>query len=153
VKTLRPHPLEMDLKLLTRSEPNPFEKRIRGAGEMTISAPGNLSYDTRELTVSAGDAVQLTFNNTDVVPHNWALIRPGTLSQVGALCNQLVSDPDAVFRQYIPESDDVLVWTDIVSPRASQTIWFRAPQEPGNYPFLCTFPGHWPVMNGVLIVR
>ena len=152
-KTLRPHPLDMDLKLLTSSEPNPFEKRIRGAGEMTISAPGNLSYDTRELTVSAGDAVQLTFNNTDVVPHNWALIRPGTLSQVGALCNQLVSDPDAVFRQYIPESDDVLVWTDIVSPRASQTIWFRAPQEPGNYPFLCTFPGHWPVMNGVLIVR
>jgi putative heme-binding domain-containing protein len=152
-KELRPHPIEMDLRLLAKSEPNPFEKRINGAREIDVAAVGNLSYGTRTLRVTAGEAVQLTFENRDVVPHNWALADAGQLAAVGALCNQLVSDPDAVFRQYIPETEHVLVWTDIVSPKASQTIWFRAPEQPGHYPFLCTFPGHWPVMNGVLIVE
>jgi putative heme-binding domain-containing protein len=29
---------------------------------------------------------------------------------------------------------------------------FRAPGEPGIYPYVCTFPGHWVVMNGEMIV-
>jgi putative heme-binding domain-containing protein len=152
-KEMRPHPIVMDLDLLTKSVPNPWEKRIKDARPITIDAPGNLSFATREITVTSGEALQFTFNNSDVVPHNWALARPNTLSTVGALCNRLIADPDAVFRHYIPDTDDVLVWTDIVSPKSNQTIWFRAPSEPGRYPFLCTFPGHWPVMNGVMIVE
>jgi azurin len=30
---------------------------------------------------------------------------------------------------------------------------FEAPEKPGRYPYLCTFPGHWVVMKGVMIVR
>jgi len=29
---------------------------------------------------------------------------------------------------------------------------FRAPAEPGIYPYVCTFPGHWVVMNGEMVV-
>jgi putative heme-binding domain-containing protein len=29
---------------------------------------------------------------------------------------------------------------------------FNAPREPGVYPFVCTFPGHWVVMNGVMVI-
>ena len=52
-----------------------------------------------------------------------------------------------------PRSSKVLVYTDIVAAGQSQTIYFRAPEQPGRYPFLCTFPGHWMVMNGELIVE
>ena len=81
------------------------------------------------------------------------LVRPGTLASVGDLANKLIADPEAVLRHYVPKSDDVLVYTDIVPPQQSDTIWFDAPKEKGRYPYLCTFPGHWMVMNGELIVE
>ena len=45
------------------------------------------------------------------------------------------------------------MFTSLVQPGQSVTVQFRAPSEPGDYPFVCTFPGHWRVMNGVLRVR
>jgi azurin len=40
-----------------------------------------------------------------------------------------------------------------VSPQDQMSIYFDAPAKPGRYPFLCTFPGHWMVMNGVMVVE
>ena len=101
----------------------------------------------------AGKPIKLTFTNPDVVPHNWVLLKPGSLSRVGELVNRLVADPEAALQQYVPQSDDVLAYTDIVPPGEKFTIYFRAPETPGRYPFLCSFPGHWMVMNGQLIVE
>ena len=47
----------------------------------------------------------------------------------------------------------MLVYTDMVDPQDQFTIHFRAPAEKGRYPYLCTFPGHWMVMNGEMIVQ
>ncbi len=106
----------------------------------------------RSFKVRAGEPIKLTFTNPDSVPHNWALIKPGTLPRVGDLVNKIIAEPDAALRNYIPRSDDVLAYTDIVMPQDLFTISFRAPATPGRYPFLCTFPGHWMVMNGEMIV-
>jgi azurin len=72
---------------------------------------------------------------------------------VGDLANKIVADPEAAVRHYVPQSDDVLTYTDIVGAGESFTISFRAPGAQGRYPFLCTFPGHWMVMNGQMIVE
>ena len=61
--------------------------------------------------------------------------------------------PTRPSRHYIPRTDDVLVYTDIVGAQDQFIIYFRAPQEKGRYPYLCTFPGHWMVMNGEMIVE
>jgi azurin len=53
----------------------------------------------------------------------------------------------------VPKTDDVIVHADIVEPGKVQTIHFTAPAAPGRYPYLCTFPGHWKLMNGVMIVE
>jgi azurin len=95
----------------------------------------------------------LTFVNPDVAPHNWALTNPGSLARVGDLANKLVAAPDAVGRHYIPETKDVLAYTEIVYPRQRTTIYFQAPTVKGRHPFMCTFPGHWMVMNGELVVE
>jgi len=29
---------------------------------------------------------------------------------------------------------------------------FTAPDKPGEYPYICTFPGHWRIMQGVMKV-
>jgi azurin len=88
-----------------------------------------------------------------VVPHNWVLIKPGMLKTVGEMANRLIADPDAVARDYVPKSSDVLIFTDVVPPQGKTTISFRVPAARGRYPFLCTFPGHWMVMNGEMLVE
>ena len=152
-KVIRPHPILADLAMATQSLPNPFRKRINGARAITIETGSNLTFATRTIRAKAGEPIAFTLANPDVVPHNWALAKPGTLERVGGLANRLIGDPDASLRHYIPESDDILAFTDVVLPRDKFTIYFRAPQQPGRYPFLCTFPGHWKVMNGELIVE
>jgi len=153
-KLIAAHPILRDLALLNAKKlPNPWRDKIPGARELKLEAQSNLSYSASVLHARAGEAIKLTFANPDVVPHNWALIRPGTLPTVGNLVNQIVAEPEAELRHYIPRTNDILVHTDIVEPGREFTIWFRAPAEPGRYPFLCTFPGHWMVMNGVMIVE
>ncbi|MCA9262730.1 MAG: hypothetical protein KDA60_02730 [Planctomycetales bacterium] len=151
-KQLSRHPIVADIALATRVVPNPWESTIEGARPVTIETGENLTYQTREFQVRSGEPIALRLVNPDVVPHNWALVRPGTLAKVGGLANRLIADPNAVFRHYVPESDDVLAYTDVVTPKTDFTIYFRAPDTPGRYPYLCTFPGHWMVMNGVMVV-
>jgi putative heme-binding domain-containing protein len=153
-KTIAAHPILADMAALAiKPVPNPWRAELAGSRRIQIEAGKNLSYTVRSFRVRAGEPIRLTFSNPDVVPHNWALVRPGALSRVGDLANKLIAEPDAVSRHYVPRTDDVLVYTDIVPPQEQFTISFKAPDQPGRYPYLCTFPGHWMVMNGEMIVE
>jgi putative heme-binding domain-containing protein len=153
-KTIAAHPILADMIALNhRPKPNPWLKKIAGARVISLEAGKNLTYSVRSFKVKAGEPIKLTFLNPDTVPHNWALIKPGALARVGDLVNKIIAEPDAASRHYIPRSDDVLFYTDIVVPQDQITISFRAPDVPGRYPYLCTFPGHWMVMNGEMIVE
>jgi azurin len=155
-ETKRPvaaHPILKDLAYTAQRVPNPWQKPIPGARLIRLEAGKNLTFTTPTLRVKAGEAIRLRFSNPDVVPHNWVLVKPGTLAKVGDLANRLIADPDAVARNYVPRADEVLVYTDVVLPQANTAINFRAPREKGRYPFLCTFPGHWMVMNGEMVVE
>lgn len=152
-KIVEPHPILRDLALATRSIPNPHRKKIKNARPITIETGTNLSYVTRSFRVKTNEPIALTLVNPDVVPHNLAIIKPGTLERVGSLANKLISDPEAAIRHYIPKTSDVLSYTDVVGPKSKFTIHFRAPEIPGRYPYLCTFPGHWLIMNGEMIVE
>ena len=124
-----------------RPVPNPWRAQTsRMPARITIEAGKNLSYSVRSFKVRAGEPIKLTFVNPDVVPHNWALINPGRSSRVGDLVNKIVAEPDAASRHYIPRSDDVLVYTDIVGPRDQFTISFRAPTSPGDIPISARSP-------------
>jgi putative heme-binding domain-containing protein len=151
-KTIASHPILSDLARSAPPPPNPWRKAIRGARPIAMETGGNLTFKTRSFSVRPGEPIRLSFTNPDVVPHNWVLVRPGTLDRVGDLVNRLIAEPDAVVRQYVPRTADVLVYTDIVQPGQSVAVYFRAPLEKGTYPYLCTFPGHWMVMNGQMEV-
>lgn len=152
-KPVNPHPIINDIALATKVVPNPFAPAIADARPVTIQAGSNLSFATKVIRAKPGEMLALTFDNPDVVPHNWALLKPGTLQRVGKLANKLISDPEAAVKQYVPETSDVLAFTDIVLPKQQFTIYFQVPKQPGRYPYLCTFPGHWLVMNGNLVVE
>ena len=132
---------------------NPWLAKLDGARAVTIEAASNLAYASSEWRATPGEKIALTFVNPDVVPHNWVLVKPDALARVGGEADALIADPEAVARHYVPKTDDVIAYADITEPGNQQTIHFTVPETPGRYPYLCTFPGHWKLMNGVLIVE
>ena len=84
------------------------------------------------IEVKAGEPIEFTLKNPDVVPHNWVLVKPGTLERTGEQSNRMISDPEAAIRHYVPASTDVIAHTDIVWPANSFTIYFKAPSQPGR---------------------
>jgi putative membrane-bound dehydrogenase-like protein len=115
--------------------------------------PNAMKFDKAELKVKAGQKVRLTFKNNDLLEHNLVIVKPGTLPKVGALADALASKPGASEKQYVPDSPDVLVATKVLDPGQSEDLLFTAPGVPGQYPFVCTFPGHWQLMRGILVVE
>ena len=51
-----------------------------------------------------------------------------------------------------PENSKILHGTKMIDAGQKEVIEFTAPTKPGDYEFVCTFPGHWTVMNGVMKV-
>ena len=113
------------------------------------TAPG-LKFDQSNLTVVAGSSVKLTFNNTDDMPHNFVLVAKNKADEVGIAATKL--GLDGVALGFVPEIDAVIAHTNLLAPHKIESIYFTAPEVPGAYPFLCTFPGHYLTMRGVLTV-
>jgi azurin len=120
---------------------------------LKLQAGNALNYVQKELKAKAGRAVALTFENPDVMPHNWVLVRPGAEEKVGAAAALMVSMPDGADRHYVPDTPDVIVHSRLLDPGKTTTLYFTAPKEPGRYPYLCSFPGHAQLMRGVLVVE
>jgi azurin len=127
-----------------------------GVAEITIKpdVANPLAYDTKEFKVKAGQKVKLTFNNTHPAvpqPHNIVIAKPGTKDKLLGLAMAMAAAPDGMAKGFIPESPDILFHTKLLQPNTSETLEFTAPAA-GEYPYLCTFPGHGIIMNGVMKV-
>lgn len=112
-----------------------------------------MTFNRKVFTVTAGRPVEIVFHNPDVMPHNLLILEPGTMEATGKLAETMASDPDGFERQFVPNSPSVLFATNLVQPRQTATLRFLAPTAPGDYPFVCTFPGHWRTMNGIMQVK
>ncbi len=114
---------------------------------------GTMEFDVTEFQVGSGQQVRVHFMNTDHMEHNLLIVRPGTLESVGAAADRMSITPEGLAREYVPDTDDVLHATRMLAPGEEQVLEFIAPEEPGDYPYVCTFPGHWRVMNGIMKVE
>lgn len=65
----------------------------------------------------------------------------------------LFDDPKAGEKSYVPDLPEVINFVPVVDPGAQHVLHFKAPEKPGDYPSICTFPGHWQAMQGVLRVK
>jgi putative heme-binding domain-containing protein len=128
---------------------------LRGLGVRVIrlgTLLERMSYDKDTLAVAAGKPVEFVFENSDLMPHNLVITRPGALESVGLLAESTAQQADAAARQYVPPSDQILLASKLLQNRQSQRLPFTAPSEPGVYPYVCTYPGHWRRMFGALYV-
>lgn len=113
-----------------------------------------LHYDTKRLVVAVGKPFEVVFQNPDAIPHNLVFVSPGTLQEVAiAVQAQAPDQLDEKGRAYVPKNDKrILAATKLLEAGKSETLRIEAPTEEGVYQFVCTFPGHWSVMNGELVV-
>ena len=132
-----------------------LEMAVSGAKRMeafriTISTvQDKMLYDKKEFSIETGKRVQLTFVNNDFPPHNLLIVKPGTADEVANLAILLAND--GFKKQWRPDTPDILWGSTMIDYEEKSVISFIAP-EPGDYPYVCTFPGHAMLMRGVMHV-
>ena len=140
--------LPSDEALAARAELGDLGVRVIRIGTL----PHRMAYDTERIVVEAGKPVEFIFENTDLMPHNFVITKPGALEEVGLLAESTAQQPDALGRHYVPRSEQILLASTLLSPSQSEVLSYVAPEAPGVYPFVCTYPGHWRRMFGALYV-
>jgi uncharacterized cupredoxin-like copper-binding protein len=139
----------------TAKHPSRLPESWRGQedGDQTIllgTLPG-LKFDIEKITAKPGSRIRLVFRNADDMLHNFVLCAPGKGQAVGEQAMQM--GVEGMARSYVPDSDDVLYHTALIEPEGSDTIYLTVPTTPGDYDYLCTFPGHSTLMKGILRVE
>ena len=144
----KPVPQKASAKRVTR-QPSDWKK---GPDQVIVIAtkPG-LKFDLETFSVKPGARVKLVFNNNDDMLHNFVIGKPGSADKIGEAALKLGLDGEKM--SFIPSMPEVLVHSILLHPKESDTIYFTAPDKPGQYPYVCTYPGHYLVMRGVVKVQ
>jgi azurin len=127
-----------------------------GPREIEITAGDTMKYSVTAIDAKPGEDIKIVLTNIGTQPvqvmgHNWVLLKAG--SDVAAFDLAALNSKDT---GYIPAalSDEIIARIDLLGPRKSGEVEFKAPATPGDYPFLCTFPAHYQTgMKGVLTVK
>lgn len=114
--------------------------------------PGKMLFDKTTITIPAGKSISLIFENRDQMAHNVVIVKPGSNEKVGKAADEMASLKDGYERNFVPRLSEVLFATPLVNAGKTFRLDFKAPSKPGDYPFICSFPGHWRIMKGVIRV-
>ena len=110
-----------------------------------------MKYDINEFTVKPGKKVKLIFANPDFMPHNLVVTKPNKADSVAQ--KALTLGAQGFDMAFVPKSEDVLWSSQLVDHGKEEEMSFTAPSTKGDYPYVCTFPGHHILMRGVMKVR
>ncbi len=130
---------------------------LQAATKVSISGNDQMQFSVKEFEVKAGEQIELEFKNEGTLPkiamgHNIVILKEGVSAiafggkalQAGA--NATNALPDAV-------KTDVIAYSQLLGPGESEIVKFKAPAKPGIHQFVCTFPGHYAMMRGVMVVK
>lgn len=122
-------------------------------GAVTLTPVGEqMLYAQTAFTATAGSQLRVVFQNTATgaaMRHNVVILQPGTDLNAFGIAAASAADTD-----YIPADmqAQVVAHTPMSNPGETVDVAFTVPTTPGEYPFLCTFPGHYATMRGVMTV-
>ncbi len=127
-----------------------------GPRSYELTAGDTMRFNLTSLDAKPGEEIKITLTNIgtqpkEVMGHNFVLLKKDVDVSAFAMASMMAKDTD-----YIPaaKKDEIIVHTEILAPRKSAEVTFKAPAEPGEYPFLCSFAGHYAAgMKGVLVVK
>lgn len=126
--------------------------------ELVIEGDDRMQFNLDRMTVQPGQMVRLTLKHVGNLPaqsmgHNVVIIKVG--DDPFEFSTDVNESGGSLDNEYVPEPvrDRVIAFTPIIGGGEETSVEFQAPQEAGDYPFLCSFPGHAGMMNGILAVQ
>jgi len=128
-------------------------KELRVAVFVVSTVREQMRYDTTRLVVEAGKPFEIVLENGDFMPHNLVVVQGGSRPKVGALSMKMKPDQaDAAGRAFVPRVREVVAATPLLEPGQKYRLQMTAPNAQGDYEYVCTYPGHWEMMWGKLVV-
>jgi len=147
-------PKQMKAPEKTTTQPAEEEVEIPATAEVTIEGNDQMKFNLDKIEVYEGQTVKLTLKHVGsmakaAMGHNWVLLQKGVDKADFASAAMKAKDTD-----YIPagRESEVIAHTQTIGGGEEVTIEFEAPAK-GSYDFICSFPGHYGLMNGTLIVK
>ncbi len=125
-----------------------------GVRTIELTANDAMKFNVTEIRAQPGEKLRVSLTNLGHMPrqamaHNWVLLR----SMDDAAVLSFASAAASKMPDYLPDDRTaVLAHTKFLGGGETDTIEFSAPAQPGEYPYLCSFPGHAALMRGKLIV-
>lgn len=111
-----------------------------------------MKFDVTEFTATAGKTVEIVFENPDAMQHNVVVGKPKSMNIIGAAADKMITAKDGAEKNYVPSIPQIVAASPLVNPGQTYRLRFVVPDQPGDYPYICTFPGHWRLMTGVMKV-
>ncbi|MEM6629062.1 MAG: DUF6797 domain-containing protein [Bacteroidota bacterium] len=108
-----------------------------------------LSFSPTEIRMKPGERVVIRYKNAGGMAHNLVIVKSESdINPVGIAAISAQQD------EFIPpsEKDRILAASRLAYPGDSVSVEFTAP-GPGVYPYICTFSGHFTMMQGRIIVE
>ena len=136
----------------------PVERRPVAARDLAVRAvalkavPGAMQYDVKEIRAKPGEILELTLENGDTMQHNLLFVLPGKMAEVGVAGDKMGETAAGKARHFVPDSPAVIAVMGLVDPGKTGRMFLAVPRKPGTYQYVCTYPGHWRMMNGKLKV-
>ncbi len=134
--------------------PAPAKMEIPESVSLSIEGNDQMKFNLSKLEVYEGQKVSLTLRHVGELPlesmgHNWVLLAKGV--DKADFASAAINAKD---NGYIPtdRSDDIIAYTETIGGGSETTIEFTAPAK-GTYDFICSFPGHYGLMNGKFVVK
>ena len=146
--------LEMgELSEISKNPVNPLPDGFTNARRIEVGVLAGLKFNTDRIEAKAGEKIVFVFPNDDSsgMTHNLAIITPGSRQTV--LDAAVAMGAAGLKKNFIPEIPELLASTPQVAKGMKYTLYFAVPEEPGNYHFICTYPGHGLIMQGIFAVQ
>ncbi len=120
--------------------------------KIILSSNDNMLFDKQIIYASSRQKITLTLNHNGkldkkIMGHNFVLLKEGV--DVVDFATRALEARD---NEYIPEGDETIAYTKLIGGGESDTITFDAPTK-GSYNYICSFPGHYGIMKGILVVK
>lgn len=119
-----------------------------------LEAGDDMKFNRTNLTIPAGQEITVTLKHTgkmskDMMGHNFVILKQG--EDVKEYGNEAMKAKD---EEYVPKAlaDKVVAHSNMIGGGETTELKFSI-AEPGEYPFLCSFPGHYPIMKGIITVK
>ena len=112
-----------------------------------------MRFDTPRIVVEAGKPFEIILQNDDFMQHNLVVVKPGGREKVGKITDVMKPDQlDDRGRAFVPKLPEIVSATRLLDSGQKATLSFSGIFEEGTHEYVCTYPNHWAVMWGQLVV-